>query len=280
MVRQFLGEDGWRQRPLWITAGAVSLVLLAGIALVGERILRDKPAALAPVAGPKAPAPPSQEVWNSPLERQCSVADGALQQRLLRLQADLPGRMERLRIDPSNYGPRLARDAYGHAIPNRPQVVVLHETVYGINSAINTFGTHHPDDADQVSYHMLIGEKGRIVQVLDPARRAFGAGYSAFRGRWAVTNRAMAGSVNNFALHLSLETPIDGENAAASHSGYTPAQYDAMAVVLADWMRRFGIPYEHITTHRHVDLGLERADPRSFNWQALQVRLAALGVLC
>ena len=27
-------------------------------------------------------------------------------------------------------------------------------------------------------------------------------------------------------------------------------------------------------------LGLERADPRSFNWRALQVRLAALGVLC
>jgi len=25
---------------------------------------------------------------------------------------------------------------------------------------------------------------------------------------------------------------------------------------------------------------MERADPRSFDWQALQVRLAALGVLC
>ena len=105
--------------------------------------------------------------------------------------------------------------------------------VIGINSAINTFTTHHPDDADQVSYHMLIGEKGQIVQALDPARRAFGAGYSAFRGRWAVTNPAMAGSVNNFALHLSLETPIDGENEAPGHSGYTTAQYDAMAVVLA-----------------------------------------------
>jgi N-acetyl-anhydromuramyl-L-alanine amidase AmpD len=50
--------------------------------------------------------------------------------------------------------------------------------------------------------------------------------------------------------------------------------------VLADWMRRFDIPADHITTHRHVDLGLERADPRSFDWKALQVRLAALGVLC
>jgi N-acetyl-anhydromuramyl-L-alanine amidase AmpD len=281
MVRQFLGEEGLRQRPLWITAGsAAAVVLLGGIGLVGQRILRDRPVAMAPVSGPKAPAPPRQNAWTSPLERQCAAADPRLQQRLGRLRSELPRRLERVRIDPSNYGPRLARDAYGHPIPNQPQLVVLHETVYGINSAINTFTTHHPDDADQVSYHVLIGEKGRIVQLVDPDRRAFGAGYSAFRGRWAVTNRAMAGSVNNFALHLSLETPIDGENAATGHSGYTSAQYDAMAVVLAAWMQRYGIPYSNITTHRHVDLGLERADPRSFNWRALQVRLAALGVLC
>jgi len=201
-------------------------------------------------------------------------------QRLLSLQEALPERTRRLRIAPSNYGPRLARDAYGNAVANSPKVVVLHETVYGLNSAINTFTTHHPNDADQVSYHMLIGEKGEIVQAVGPARRAFGAGYSAFGGRWAITNPAMAGSVNNFALHLSLETPIDGENNAPRHSGYTSAQYDAMAVVLADWMQRFQIPADHITTHRHVDLGMERADPRSFDWQALQVRLAALGVLC
>jgi N-acetyl-anhydromuramyl-L-alanine amidase AmpD len=45
-------------------------------------------------------------------------------------------------------------------------------------------------------------------------------------------------------------------------------------------MERYAIPPEHITTHRHVDLGLERADPRSFDWQKLQIRLAALGFLC
>ncbi|MEN9540853.1 MAG: hypothetical protein RLZZ459_944, partial [Cyanobacteriota bacterium] len=60
----------------------------------------------------------------------------------------------------------------------------------------------------------------------------------------------------------------------------TAAQYDALAVVLADWMQRFNIPADHITTHRHVDLGLERADPRSLDWSALQVRLAALDRLC
>jgi len=279
-----MGEGWHRQRQVWITGAVVAgTALIGGIALLLPQLWRDgEDAAVVPHQPPAAvaPAPPAQEVWVSPLKQQCSVADTTLQNRVLALQDALPQRMERLRIDPSNYGARMARDAYGNRVDNTPKLVVLHETVYGLNSAINTFTTHHPDDADQVSYHMLIGEKGQIVQALDPARRAFGAGYSAFRGRWAVTNSAMAGSVNNFALHLSLETPIDGEDDGPGHSGYTPAQYDAMAVVLADWMRRFDIPADHITTHRHVDLGLERADPRSFDWQALQVRLAALGVLC
>ena len=282
MVRPLMGEEWRRQRQIGMATAVLGGALLIGaIALLSQQLLRDRDEnRLTQSPHPNAPAPPAQETWVSPLREQCSIADSSLQRRLFGLQNHLSQRMQRIRIDPSNYGPRLARDAYGNAIPSTPQMVVLHETVYGLSSAINTFTTHHPDDADQVSYHVLIGEKGQIVQALDPARRAFGAGYSAFRGRWAVTNPAMAGSVNNFALHLSLETPIDGENEAPRHSGYSDAQYDAMAVVLADWMHRFQIPPDAITTHRHVDLGLERADPRSFNWGKLQTRLAALGMLC
>jgi N-acetyl-anhydromuramyl-L-alanine amidase AmpD len=149
-----------------------------------------------------------------------------------------------------------------------------------MQSAVQTFLTPHPRDEDQVSYHLMIGEKGQVVQALDPAYRAFGAGNSAFNGQWVMTNPDVGGSVNNFALHLSLETPLDGEDADAEHSGYSAAQYDALAVVLTDWMRRFGIPPQNITTHRYVDLGGERADPRSFRWSELQSRLAALGMLC
>ena len=65
------------------------------------------------------------------------------------------------------------------------------------------------------------------------------------------------GSVNNFALHLSLETPADGYIGGRTHSGYTSEQYDALAVVLDEWMSQFGIPPEAITTHEHVDLGGE-----------------------
>lgn len=267
--------------PAWPTAAAAGAALLALVAVALHKGRDPLPVSLPGVVQrPKAPAPPPQSAWISPLARQCGVQDRALRQRLQALQRDLPSRTRRVTIDPSNYGERTSHDAYGNSVDTTPSVVVLHETVYGIGSAINTFTTHHPHDQDQVSYHLLIGEDGQVVETLDPAKRAFGAGYSAFKGRWDVTNPNMAGSVNNFALHLSLETPLDGEDAEPGHSGYSSLQYDALAVVLADWMRRYRIPFEHITTHRYVDLGAARADPRSFDWSALQVRLAALGALC
>lgn len=280
MVRPLAGSNHpW---PHWWPAAALGTAAL--LALVGWVSLngRDAPS-LVGVPRPArvaVPAPPAQATWVTPLQRQCQVRDARLVSRLEGLRQQLPQRVRSLQIDPSNYGERMTRDAYGNPVDNTPSVVVLHETVYGIGSAINTFTTHHPNDADQVSYHVLIGENGQVVQALDPSKRAFGAGYSAFKGRWDITNPTMAGSVNNFALHLSLETPLDGEDSDRSHSGYSQRQYDAMAVVLADWLKRYRIPFDHITTHRHVDLGLERADPRSFDWQALQVRLAALGALC
>ena len=280
MVRPFPGIKP--PRPMgWpaAVAAATAVLALAAAALhwVREPVVVSIPEAVQRV---KAPSPPAQAAWVSPLARQCASPDRALRSRLLALQRDLPGSTRRISIDPSNYGERTGIDAYGNAVDTTPSLVVLHETVYGIGSAINTFTTHHPHDHDQVSYHVLIGEDGQVVQTLDPGKRAFGAGYSAFKGRWDVTNPSMAGSVNNFALHLSLETPLDGEDADASHSGYSSRQYDALAVVLADWMRRYRIPFDHITTHRHVDLGAERADPRSFDWSALQSRLAAMGALC
>ena len=131
-----------------------------------------------------------------------------------------------------------------------------------------------------MSYHTLIGLDGQVIDVLDPSQRAFGAGNSAFNGRWVVTNPRVGGSINNFALHISLETPLDGEDNDSGHSGYSGKQYDALALVLADWMGRFPIPADHITTHRQVDLGGERADPHSFDWSELESRLAALGQLC
>jgi N-acetyl-anhydromuramyl-L-alanine amidase AmpD len=224
----------------------------------------------------KTPAPPAHESWSSPLLKQCPVADGALRQRLMAM----PLQVSSIKADPSNYAPRVHLDAKGQRVDPQPAVIVLHETVYSLESAVNSFTTPHLSDNDQASYHTLVGLNGEIVQVVDPKMRAYGAGNSAFDGRWVFTSPNFSGSVNNFALHVSLETPPDGVNATPGHSGYTAAQYDALSRVVADWMARFHIKPEAITTHRFIDMGGERADPRSFAWDELQLRLTALGLLC
>jgi N-acetyl-anhydromuramyl-L-alanine amidase AmpD len=268
------------------------VVALGSIALIGLGALvglsRQQRFSAADSAPPPRPAPvadepppaPSQEPWRSPLDRRCEPGNSALRQQLLQRLRRLRANQVTVAIHPTNYGERYSRDAFGRALDPKPRLIVLHETVYGIGSAINTFVTPHPRDEDQVSYHALIGQDGTVVQVLDPDKRAFGAGHSAFNGSWVITNPAVSGSVNNFALHVSLETPLDGEDADTDHSGYTAAQYDGLAALLADWMLRYRIPHQNITTHEYVDLGGERGDPRSFDWQALEQRLHALGLLC
>ena len=274
-----------------MSAERPAVVVLASIVVIGLGaagwLSRQQPmtadSAPPPQSAPKQtqpPEPPAQQPWQSPLHRRCQPGNSALRLQLLQRLRQLRDNRVTVAIDPTNYGDRYSRDAFGQPLDPRPRLIVLHETVYGIGSAINTFVTPHPRNEDQVSYHALIGQDGTVVQVLDPDKRAFGAGNSAFNRSWVVTNPAVRGSVNNFALHVSLETPLDGEDSDPDHSGYTGAQYDGLAALLADWMVRYRIPFQNITTHAYVDLGGERADPRSFVWPELIVRLVALGLHC
>ena len=270
-----LGSIGWVARDLSSQAGDRGRPSLLDLLEIGKSAEEAVPA-----PGTPSSPPPAQTNWESPLSQQCPAPRGGRNRRLLALVNQLRTAPRQVSIDPSNYGERFSRDAYGNPLDPTPRLVVLHETVYSLGSAISTFRTPHPRDEDQVSYHALVGRDGQVVFLLDPRQRAFGAGNSAFRGQWAITNPKVGGSVNNFALHVSLESPTDGQNAGLQHSGYTAAQYDGLAALLALWMQTFPIPVDQITTHRAVDLGLERADPRSFDWSALRSRLTELGFLC
>ncbi len=166
--------------------------------------------------------------------------------------------------DPSNYGDRVNRDSNGNPVDNA-YIVVLHETVDSVESALNTFQVNHVNEDDQVSYHTLIALDGTIIYVVPPENRAFGAGNSAFKSydkdEAVFTNPNFPSSVNNFAYHISLETPLDGRSGNAdAHSGYTENQYQSLAWLLA----RTNIPDDRITTHRLVDRSQSRVDPRSF----------------
>lgn len=166
--------------------------------------------------------------------------------------------------DPTNYGDRFVFDIYGRSAYHSP-IVVLHESIGNAQSVVNTFLTRHPLDADQVSYHALIKLNGEIVYFVPPDKRAFGAGDSVFDGEngpeTVKTNPDYPPSVNNFAYHVSFETPPDATEARNTHSGYTPAQYQSLAWLVA----KTGVPSSRITTHKAVDRSGQRIDPRSFD---------------
>ena len=172
--------------------------------------------------------------------------------------------------DPSNYGPRLAQDWQGRAVPHTPQLIVLHETVVDEAAALNLFRRHNSEDGQQASYHVLIGRDGRRLRVVDDAQRAFGAGDSAFEGRSVQLKAGIRPSINNIALHVSLVSPDDGaDGEAQGHSGYTAEQYRSLASQIAHWQARWDIPGSRVVTHQEVDRSGSRRDPRSFDWRAL-----------
>jgi hypothetical protein len=174
--------------------------------------------------------------------------------------------------DPTNYGDRYATDIYGRPVHNA-LLVVLHETVGSASSAVNTMQAPHPNEDEQVSYHSIIKRDGTVIYLVAPEKRAFGAGNSVFNGsngpEAVKTHKDFPPSVNNFAYHISLESPNDGGSSSQTHSGYSGEQYQSLAWLVA-WTN---VPYDRITTHRAVDQSGSRIDPRSFDGQQLTAQL-------
>ena len=174
----------------------------------------------------------------------------------------------------TNYGKRLSKDIYGKPV-NNPWIVVLHETVSSGSATIRFFQTPHYRESEQASYHALIMRDGTLVYLVPSDKRAFGAGNSVFMGpngpEAVKTHPKFPPSVNNFAYHISLETPADGNNNHATHSGYTRAQYQSLAWLVAQTK----VSDSRITTHKAIDRSGERQDPRSFNSQVFLAMLHA-----
>lgn len=168
--------------------------------------------------------------------------------------------------DPTNFGERRRADVYGRPLPHQPRLIVLHETVMAAPDTVALFQTPHRRDEDQVSYHLLVDRSGRRLRFVPDRGRAYGAGVSAFGDMTVRVNARSPGSINDVALHLSLESPPDGRGDAAAHSGYSPAQYRAAAAQVLLWQLRWGIPMGRVTTHAAVDRSHSRYDPRSFRW--------------
>jgi N-acetylmuramoyl-L-alanine amidase len=187
-------------------------------------------------------------------------------------------RQYRILVHPSNFGVRFKKDLRGHSIHNK-LLIVLHETTSQTAGAVNEMLMPHAKDQDQVSYHTIVRQDGTIVYLVDPIKRAYGAGDSIFKSskgsETVQTKKSLAPSVNNFSYHISLETPPSGYHNDLQHSGYSYDQYRSLAWLIA----HSGVESNRITTHAAIDQSDQRQDPRSFDLVGLHTNLIVQSML-
>lgn len=108
----------------------------------------------------------------------------------------------------------------------------------------------------KVSSHYLVRRDGDLVQFVPPARRAWHAGVSSWRGRSAC---------NDFSVGIELE----GTDEAA----FEPAQYRA----LCELLRRLALalPLKAIAAHSEIAPGRKTDPGAGFDWQRLLLDLAS-----
>jgi hypothetical protein len=266
--------------------GAIALVLLGSLAGIAQSSavqaetvtasfaaqfgltpldLKTKPVSIVPTV-PSLPAQP-------PLPVPAGQSPAVLGQACALPVATRPVRVYTFPTHLDNYGDRLAWDARRQPVPHTPSLIVVHETVGSISSTLHLFKRPPALGRPPVSYHLLIARDGTLIQTVPPEQRALGAANSAFRQETVQLNPKLPGSVNNFAYHISLETPPDGRDNRPFHSGYTDQQYRSLAYWTGRMMQTYGVPWDRITTHKAVDRSGSRQDPRSFNWQRFRQHL-------
>ena len=145
-----------------------------------------------------------------------------------------------------------------------PLLVVLHETIATTKKVLRL----HGDPEYLASYHTLIKRDGGIVYLVPSEHKAFAAGNSVFVNPVTNKEEAINGSVDDFAYHIALETPVDGmDRTKARHSGYTYEQYLSLAWLL----RATGVSLERIVKHSDISQADEtlESEPRCLNLEFL-----------
>ena len=133
----------------------------------------------------------------------------------------------------------------------RPVVIVLHATEQAsAQQSLDTLRTanrHGP-----VSSHYLVGDDGRLYQLVADSERAWHAG----GGRW--------GSITDLnSASIGIELDNDGE------ADFPPAQIQRLIALLDDLCARLRIPRSQIIAHYDLAPTRKRDPNRHFPWREL-----------
>ncbi|AHX14185.1 N-acetylmuramoyl-L-alanine amidase [Dyella jiangningensis] len=133
----------------------------------------------------------------------------------------------------------------------RPVLIVVHFTdEQSAEQALHTLRT--ANSGGPVSSHYLVGNDGRIYQLVADSQRAWHAG----AGHWGTIT-----DVNSASIGIELDN--DG------HSPFTKAQIDSLLRLLADLTDRLRIPRTQIIGHEDLAPGRKDDPGPRFPWQLL-----------
>lgn len=133
----------------------------------------------------------------------------------------------------------------------RPNLIVLHATEQGsVEESLDTLRT--ANSGGPVSSHYLVGDDGRIYQLVDDLDRAWHAG----PGRWGTIT-----DVNNASIGIE----IDNDGAEP----FTQPQIAAVIRLLSDLTSRLGIPPEAVIAHADMAPKRKRDPGAHFPWKQL-----------
>lgn len=133
----------------------------------------------------------------------------------------------------------------------RPVLIVVHFTdEHSAAQALQTLRT--ANSGGPVSAHYLIGNDGRIYQLVADSQRAWHAG----AGRWGTIT-----DVNSASIGIELDN--DGD------SPFTQPQIDSLLRLLADLTDRLRIPRTQVIGHEDLAPGRKDDPGPRFPWQQL-----------
>ncbi len=140
----------------------------------------------------------------------------------------------------------------------RPDMIVLHYT--GMDSAAAACAWLC-DAGSKVSCHYLVGEDGRITQMVGEEMRAWHAGVSVWEGD---------ADINSRSIGIELHNP----GHVLGYRDFSDAQMRAVIALCRDIVSRRGVEPRHVLAHSDV-APLRKIDPgEKFDWR----RLHAAGI--
>lgn len=138
----------------------------------------------------------------------------------------------------------------------KPYILLLHYT--GMKSA-DLAMTRLCEPESKVSAHYVIGEGGKIFQLVDESKRAFHAGVSFWRGEE---------DINSASIGIEIVNP----GHEFGYREFPQSQMDAVAELCADIVKRHKIKPEFVLGHSDVAVKRKTDPGELFDWSFLAAK--------